>query len=404
MGNRIHIIIFFLLLFPIIATAQNADYQNLVKQWDKFRNSSDNEKDYRSASFLTLLEETLRQGISGHRDTGVLPGWKSDTSSDNRFVAHAAYVSFDIRPDQIFYCLYDRENEEGFSFSRELRKKYSNRTVTPRFEMIMPGEVPFHAINFVSDKDVVINLPDVETALLLEKLSRSRGGEYAFDVSALLQLRLEELMKLPGLFENNFSGFARLSTLMSSDDVLKIVTWNVEDIHGVHHHFGLTAVNMDDEIRTFRLIDQSEDIQTPEFSTLNTSEWYGAVYYEIIEEKYRGDVFYTLLGYDGNNAFSRIRVVDVLTLSNKGIPKFGAPVFDINGRIKLRLIFEHSNRANMMLRYDDNNDLIVMDHLAPMEPAYEGDRSYYGPDFSYDALEFKKGKWNLLENIELRNR
>ena len=58
----------------------------------------------------------------------------------------------------------------------------------------------------------------------------------------------------------------------------------------------------------------------------------------------------------------------------------------------------------MMLRFDEREELIVFDHLAPMEPKYEGDRSYYGPDFSYDALEFKKGKWILIENVELRNR
>ncbi len=45
-----------------------------------------------------------------------------------------------------------------------------------------------------------------------------------------------------------------------------------------------------------------------------------------------------------------------------------------------------------------------MDHLAPLDPSYEGNRSYYGPDFSYDVLEFNKGKWVLEENVELRNR
>jgi len=45
-----------------------------------------------------------------------------------------------------------------------------------------------------------------------------------------------------------------------------------------------------------------------------------------------------------------------------------------------------------------------MDHLAPMEPVFEGDRSYYGPDFSYDALDYQEGKWMLIEDVELRNR
>jgi hypothetical protein len=58
----------------------------------------------------------------------------------------------------------------------------------------------------------------------------------------------------------------------------------------------------------------------------------------------------------------------------------------------------------MMLRYNERTEMIVMDHLSPIDPAYQDDRGNYGPDFSHDALEFQKGKWVLLENIELRNR
>jgi hypothetical protein len=56
------------------------------------------------------------------------------------------------------------------------------------------------------------------------------------------------------------------------------------------------------------------------------------------------------------------------------------------------------------LRYDKKEKMITMDHLAPMEPVFEGDRSYYGPDFSYDALDYQEGKWMLIEDVELRNR
>ncbi|MFW5754904.1 MAG: hypothetical protein ACOCV9_08875, partial [Marinilabiliaceae bacterium] len=91
-------------------------------------------------------------------------------------------------------------------------------------------------------------------------------------------------------------------------------------------------------------------------------------------------------------------------VSSGGDLYFGAPVFDYQGQRRQRLIFEYSNQANMMLRYDDQNERIVMDHLAPRSPRYEGDRSYYGPDFSYDALKFEGGKWVLIEDVDVRNR
>ena len=46
----------------------------------------------------------------------------------------------------------------------------------------------------------------------------------------------------------------------------------------------------------------------------------------------------------------------------------------------------------MTLRWDEKEKLIIWDHLAPIESKYEGMPEFYGPDFTHDALKFKKGK------------
>jgi hypothetical protein len=208
----------------------------------------------------------------------------------------------------------------------------------------------------------------------------------------------------PQWFGDSFSGFEKLSTVVSADGVLKLVTWNVEDRMGNHSIYGVAGVKQDGLIKVFRLNDHRDQLRSPEYSTLDPGGWYGALYYTIVTTRYKGDTFYTLLGYNGNDAFSRIRVVEVVTLSDDGEPRFGAPIFETGGRNRRRMIFEYSNQASMMLRYDDRSKVIVMDHLAPIEAGYQGNRKYYGPDLSLDALTFKKGVWVLSKDVDFRNR
>ena len=48
--------------------------------------------------------------------------------------------------------------------------------------------------------------------------------------------------------------------------------------------------------------------------------------------------------------------------------------------------------------------MIIMDHLAPEDSRFEGQYQFYGPDFSYDALEFKKGEWVFQRDVFAKNR
>jgi hypothetical protein len=129
------------------------------------------------------------------------------------------------------------------------------------------------------------------------------------------------------------------------------------------------------------------------------------MYYDIIETKHKSTAYYTLLGYNGNDAFSQIKIVDVLVIldGNNPNPRFGHPIFTDEKRTRRRLVYEYSNRATMMLRYDAAHKMIVMDNLAPVAPIYQNDFRYYGPDFSHNALKFEKGKWVLFSEVDLRN-
>ena len=141
-----------------------------------------------------------------------------------------------------------------------------------------------------------------------------------------------------------------------------------------------------------------------ESNKLTNNNWYGALYYKILKNKFNNKVYYTLLGWHGNNFQTTRKVIDVLLINNLQL-QFGAPLFKAGGKTKSRIIFEYNAQATMSLKYDDHDNRIVFDHLSPSDPRPEskGMFSLYGPDMCYDALNFEKGFWVLQKNIELRN-
>jgi hypothetical protein len=110
-----------------------------------------------------------------------------------------------------------------------------------------------------------------------------------------------------------------------------------------------------------------------------------------------------LLGWDGNNDLTRKKVIDVLRFGSSGKPAFGANIFKFDKKKRKRIFFEYSAKTNMTLTYNEKHDMIVFDHLSPSESSYKGLYQYYGPDFSYDAMYFDKGKWQLVKDVDVRN-
>ena len=90
--------------------------------------------------------------------------------------------------------------------------------------------------------------------------------------------------------------------------------------------------------------------------------------------------------------------------NEKGFPKFGDGIFlSENGKVKKRILFEYKAGVVMHLRYNEESNVIIFDHLSPSDPNLEGQFEFYGPDFSYDMFEFKEGKWNYVKEIDARN-
>ncbi len=211
------------------------------------------------------------------------------------------------------------------------------------------------------------------------------------------------------LFDNKSFDYiftlSHIGILKSPDNIFRIYNWNIALNDGTYKYYGFIQYFYKKEKKNiiYELFDKSDEIKNPQTAQLTNLNWFGALYYEIILKKSGKHQYYTLLGWDGNNDFSKKKLIDVLYFTNKGKPYFGKNIFIINKKKKTRIIFEYSYLSTMTLRYNDNLKMIVFDHLEPSKPSLKGQYQYYGTDFSYDGLYYKKGKWIMQQHIDVRN-
>ncbi len=214
-----------------------------------------------------------------------------------------------------------------------------------------------------------------------------------------------DLLNQPASFEYPFDSLPSVSKVLSADKKVRIYTWILPSREaGTFQFFGIIQ-RINPETKQMKVIGITDlPLPTEEASVneLKPDTWYGAAYYEIIEKKINKKPHYFLLGWKGNDRLSTKKVIDVLTFDAWDNVTFGAPLFiDEKKKKKHRLIFEFNAQAVMLLRYEKK--MIVFDHLSPSSPAVKGQYQHYGPDFTYDGLQFKKGVWNYKTNLDLRN-
>lgn len=216
----------------------------------------------------------------------------------------------------------------------------------------------------------------------------------------------EKTLNKKGSFLYSFDSIAPISKIESNDGLLRVFTWFTINSKGVHKQYGFLQyyAKSKEKVLLYKLNDQSDQLDQAHKLSLQPENWYGAVYYDVIENKYLGTTLYTLIGWDGNNLFSNKKIIESLVFSESGRPKFGKSVFKFGKTKVKRIIYEYSRMANMMIHYDHNLKMIVMDHLAPSNEIYTGNFNYYGPDLSYDALEFKKDIWIYSPNIDYKQK
>lgn len=246
-----------------------------------------------------------------------------------------------------------------------------------------------------------------EAELVLQQLLQSlrkAGPDKSIQILAdSLAETLSAALLLPGAMNYPFDSLNLLGKVRSADGKLRVFTYPLPSgpEAQVYEGFVLLLTKPDSPAKVFRLRDISESLADPENTSLAEGDWYGCLVYEIVEMTNYPKTCYVLLGYDPHGMFISRRIVDILCPEENGTV-FGAPVFQMGNKLQHRVIFEYSARARMTLRWSPKAKMLIFDHLSPAKPSQLGNRQYYGPDFSYDALKPEKGKWVLAEDVDVR--
>lgn len=229
-------------------------------------------------------------------------------------------------------------------------------------------------------------------------------------------------------FSWNFG--TKVSVLTSSDRQFRIITWPVVRDNGEYECFGFVQSYNErtEQYDVYTLNDKSDEIINKEESVLAPESWFGCVYQELIETKYEGKEYYTLIGWTGVDNLTQRKVIEPISFrSNGSKPQFGQGVFRRDKDIR-RVVFEYAKTAMVNVHYDEQYcrvvenkkvkkkgrvknvqevrdekfNMIIFDEIAPAVSGMEGLYQYYVPTGTEMAYIFVNGRWEKHDNAQGR--
>ncbi len=217
---------------------------------------------------------------------------------------------------------------------------------------------------------------------------------------------LVQALKVPYSFSYPFDSLKTISRLYAPDSSFRIITWQVMKDFSYYRQKGAIQYHTKDgSLKLIPLYDNSAFTENPVDSVRNNQEWIGAVYYNIVLKTYNNKNYYTLIGYDENDARSTKKWADVLTFDENNKPLFGGRFFNYpNDDVKppqpaYRFCLEFKKEANAKLNYDPDLDMITFAHLIS-ETGENSSKYTLVPYGSYEGFKWINGKWQFVPVVK----
>ena len=191
-----------------------------------------------------------------------------------------------------------------------------------------------------------------------------------------------------------------INILNSPDNKFKIFNWEIVKSTAERRYYGVIQMNNG---KIIPLIDVSDQIvRGAEDSILMNNRWYGALYYNIIQQNIGNDNIYFLLGWNGAALNSDKKIVEPFGFNSNGQAVFGAPVFNIIDKDKRksvnRFVYEYQKGSKVHLNLDNETNQIIFDHCES-QIGDPNKKFTYIPDGSYDALRWDGRYWNMTFDV-----
>lgn len=210
-------------------------------------------------------------------------------------------------------------------------------------------------------------------------------------------------LKTNNSFYHVFDSLQTISQLFAPDSSFKIFTWQLQINDNLFRQHGAIQMRTaDGSMKLFPLIDKSDVTQNIEDSVGNNYGWMGAIYYKIIQTENAGQHYYTLIGFDADNIRSDRKIIEVLSFVN-GEPVFGGHYFSVpNDKLiaksPARYIMEFKKEAGPRLTYDNDMQMIIMEHLVSESNQPNKKYTLVG-DGDYQGFKWTNGKWIYVDKV-----
>ena len=108
---------------------------------------------------------------------------------------------------------------------------------------------------------------------------------------------MSELVRSKDFFDFPLQAL-KIADLKSNDQTVRLLTWNVElsDLSNTYGGFVLRREDGKERVLVLELIDMLDPYNSKPENVVDTKNWYGAIYYKIIDFSFQGKTQYLLFG------------------------------------------------------------------------------------------------------------
>ena len=264
----------------------------------------------------------------------------------------------------------------------------------------------FRPVETSGKKKPKIDFYPVEVSIqqLFNEIRETKDDSLAIKLHRQIEEILTQTLVLPEAYKNKFDSLKMIGRIYAPRKDFRMFNWNHSSPDGTYRNFALIVLpgKKDEPSKVIRLTETTDSIFRPDQQLLGSDQWLGCLYYKILPKKRGkgGKQYYTLLGLDMHGLKTKKKFIEILSFDSDDHPQFGAPIIELNGWTKHRVIFEFSAQQSMYMEYKWLKRRIEFDHLAPLMPYLVGEYEYYEPDMFRDALKFKGGRWKHIKDVQ----
>ncbi len=226
-----------------------------------------------------------------------------------------------------------------------------------------------------------------------------------FRADSFFTRALVQALKLPNSFAYPFDSLKTISLLYAPDSSFRIITWQIMKDFSYYRQKGAIQMHTaDGGLKLIPLYDYSAFTDNPTDSVRDNEHWIGAVYYNIQLKTFNNKKYYTLIGYDENDARSTKKWIEVLTFDEQNRPRFGGRFFNYPtderkpAQPAFRFCMEFKKNASAKLSYDPELNLIAFANLVS-ETGETAAKYTLIPSGSYEGFSWNNGRWNYVPVI-----